>query len=212
MKLTRYNIIALFVLASMLSILVERSFAAEYSLSETKLIQVPLLRQGTDHTCGVAAVQSILVYYGFFTREDILEKELQAEDFASIKEITRYMSAQGFKVTQHHAMSLADLKNTIDRKLPLLVALQAWADSGTTLEQYKNMWDSGHWVLVIGYDNKNIYVMDPSTAGNYAFVPTDEFMVRWHDQALGEKLTRFGMTFEYHAPAVYNPNRITKME
>ena len=38
-------------------------------------IRVPLTRQATDYTCGVAALQSILYYYGQeFLEDDLMEK------------------------------------------------------------------------------------------------------------------------------------------
>lgn len=177
-----------------------------------KLIRVPMVRQATDHTCGVASLQSILGYYGFDCREDILAEKLRVRDHAEVKEIERYMRSLGFKVSQYREMSLEQLTSLTDRGLPVLVCVQAWEPPGTTIEQYRLCRDSGHWVVVIGYDKRNIYVMDPSTLGNYAFVPRDEFMARWHDSDEGESFLRFGMTFESPNPPAYRPGEIKKME
>jgi len=39
------------------------------------LIRIPLTRQAADYTCGVAALQSILYYYGQeFLEDDLMEK------------------------------------------------------------------------------------------------------------------------------------------
>lgn len=179
---------------------------------ELKLICVPTVRQATDHTCGVASLQSILMYHGIDCREDILAGKLNVTDHAKIAEIDRYMTGLGFKVTQYREMSLDDLKKLLDRGLPVLVCVQAWEAPGTTVEAYRQCRDSGHWVVAIGCDAANVYVMDPSTLGNYAYVPIDEFVARWHDSADGETFIRFGMTFESAKPPVYRPDEIKKME
>lgn len=175
------------------------------------LILLPTVRQATDHTCGVASLQSILMYDGIDCREDILAEKLHAKDHAGIDDIERCMTDYGFKVTQYRKMSLDELKKLIDRRLPVLVCVQAWEPSCVTAEQYRREWDSGHWVVVIGYDADNIYVMDPSTLGNYAYVPVGEFMARWHDRDEKETLSQFGMTFESPHPPVYRPGEIKRM-
>ncbi len=38
-----------------------------------------------------------------------------------------------------------------------------------------------HYAVAIGYDEKHIYFMDPSTLGHYTFIPIAEFLDRWHD-------------------------------
>ena len=177
------------------------------------LLRLPLSRQATDHTCGVAALQSILRYYGFFYREDVLARELHADDHAKASEIRRFAESLGFKVREYRDLSLAQLTAFLDRGMPVLVCMQAWAEAGTTTEQYCRCSDAGYWVVVIGYDRENLYVMDPSTHGTYAFVPRDEFLARWHDRDEQDReVVHFGMTFESPTPPVYRPDEITKME
>ena len=43
--------------------------------------------------------------------------------------------------------------------------------------------DCGHWVVAIGYNKDNIFFMDPSTSGNYTYIPKDKLVARWHDYA-----------------------------
>lgn len=182
------------------------------SSCDKHLIRIPLSRQATDHTCGVASLQSILSYYGFDYREDVLARELRADDHAKATEIKRFATSLGFRVREHHRMSLDDLEKFVDRGLPVLVCVQAWEPSGTTIEQYRECRESGHWVVVIGYDRHNVYMMDPSTHGNYTFVPREEFVARWHDVEGDTPVVRFGMTFEPPRAPVYRPQEFKKME
>ena len=200
------------ILTALLGAFATTGCCSKAATAEPKLIAIPLMRQATDHTCGVASLQAILAYYGVDCREDLLAQKLKADQYANIDEIGNYMTGLGFTVKRHDNMSLAQLKDCIDRGQPLMVCVQAWEPEGTTLEQYQNCWDAGHWVVVIGYDAQNIYVMDPSTAGNYAFVPTAEFMVRWHDRDDRQTLLHFGMTFESARAPVYRRDEFKKMQ
>lgn len=178
------------------------------------LIKVPMVRQATDHTCGVAAFQSILAFYGIEVREDVLAKALKADDYARNGEIKKYAESRGFIVERQNNMTIDNLKKQIDISMPVMVCLQAWPKKPLTMEQYKDTWDEGHWVIVIGYDANNIYVMDPSTLGNYAFVPVDEFIARWHDYEddITKPFIHFGLTFKSAQPSKYNSLEILYME
>ena len=89
------------------------------------LIQVPLSRQATDHTCGVASLQSILSYYGFEYRQDILSEKLHVEDRAKPEEIKRFAESLGFRVREHNLMSMEQLESFIDSGMPVLACMQA---------------------------------------------------------------------------------------
>jgi len=100
-------------------------------------MKLPLVRQATGYTCGVAAMQSILRYY---------ETE-------------------------------------------------------------------GHWVVAIGYDENRMLFMDPSTLGNYTYIPNEEFLDRWHDTDSDNvtQLVHFGIVISKSAPD-YNPDAIMRLE
>ena len=63
---------------------------------------------------------------------------------------------------------------------------------------------------VVGFDRKYLYFMDPSTLGNYAFIPIPEFLARWHDYYIDEEgrkitLVHFGLVFSGKSKPVYDP-------
>ena len=145
------------------------------------LIKVPLVRQPNTYTCGVAAVLSILGYYGKELSYDDLTKELKATDKNGVdhRDIIKFFKTNGFDVELQKGMLMSDLMGCIDESIPVIVCLQAWAqDSIVEAES----WEHGHWAVVVGYDEENVYLMDPSTLGNYTYIPIDEFAQRWHDQ------------------------------
>ena len=95
------------------------------------------------------------------------------------------------------------------KRQPVICLIQAWTDRKGN--NYAKDWDDGHYVVAVGYDPKNIYFMDPCTLGNYTFIPTDEFLQRWHDKDTSEKLNHFALTLTKPKPA-FNPSVIQKME
>lgn len=160
----------------------------------TDLIRLPIMRQATDYTCGAASLQSILYYYGDDRYESELAKELGSdpEGGTPYKNIAAYAKKHGYKVDVQKNMTFEMLTKRLDAGTPVLVLVQAWAS--TPGFDWANAWDLGHYVVAVGYDEQNVYLMDPVMTANYAYVPIAEFMDRWHDTDGTERLTHFGMT------------------
>lgn len=188
------------------------SVAKEWiALTDQKIIRVPITRQATDYTCGVAAVQAVIGYYGENVREQILAKEMRSNwaQGTSYQNIASFGRSHGYSVKVSKNTTLATLKTMLDKRTPVICLIQAWADH--KVNNYANDWDDGHYVVAVGYDARNIYFMDPCTLGNYAFIPTGEFLERWHDRSKSEQLNHFAMTMIKPKPA-FNPSVIQKME
>lgn len=173
----------------------------------SNFMYLPLTRQATDYTCGVASLQSILMYYGDEYMESELAQVLKAdpENGTSYHNIADFSKSEGYTVNIYKKMSIEDLKKQIDNKKPVLVLLQAWSDDPNP--NYKDDWIDGHYSIAIGYDQKRVYFMDPSTLGYYTFIPTQQFLDRWHDVDINEKVIHFGMVIEKKNPK-YNRNDV----
>ena len=82
-------------------------------------------------------------------------------------------------------MTIAELTRRIDAGSPVICLIQAWwADAKGHVEprhDYADEWESGHYVIAVGYDRERIYFMDPSLAGNYGYIPRRDLDARWHD-------------------------------
>jgi predicted double-glycine peptidase len=176
------------------------------------LILVPFTRQGADYTCGVAAVQSIMGYYGLDRRQDILIELLRAdaEKGTNYLNILNYAKSQGLEANARTNLTLDDLRGYIDARVPVLIALQAWMNPPVDWNTY----NEGHYVVAIGYDQKNFYFMDPSTLGHYTYIPTAEFLERWHDHDDYQRrdLIHFGIIMTKTVADQYSPNNITRLE
>jgi ABC-type bacteriocin/lantibiotic exporter with double-glycine peptidase domain len=189
----------------------ETSQATPDSALRTQLIQVPMARQAANYTCGVAALQSVLHYYGDEWRQDRLSLALKADSVngTNYRNIIHLCDSLGYTTKVHTRLSIDSLKAFIDLGFPMILAIQAWAESP---EKYAEQWDSGHYVVCIGYDHEKIYFMDPSTIGNYTFIPVNEFVDRWHDiDQGGIKLYNFALQISKSTPT-YKPEEILKMD
>lgn len=179
------------------------------AIADENLIRVPLTRQATDYTCGAAAMQSLLGFHGEDLNESELSKLLKTneQEGTDYNEIVAIAKEKGYTVNVYKDMSLKELKKQLDKKMPVLCLIQAWAVQKV---DYKNDWNDGHYVIAIGYDNKKIYFMDPSTLGNYTFIDQKAFLKRWHDKNSKEELNHFGLTIKKKKPA-YKPDQIKFM-
>lgn len=180
---------------------------------EQVLLRLPTVRQATNYTCGVAALQSVLRYYGTDIREDNLAKELKSnpDNGTNYRDIEAYALKKGYTVEIRTEMSLEDLQHLLRDGKPVLCAIQAWPDAPPV--DWKNDWIDGHWVVAIGYDRNRMLFMDPSTLGNYTYIPNEEFIDRWHDVEgdYTTTLEHFGMAISKPVPA-YDPDEILRLE
>ncbi|MDO4199616.1 MAG: C39 family peptidase [Clostridia bacterium] len=172
-----------------------------------KLMKLPIYRQASNYTSGVACVLSILRYtsYEFDIREDNLKEALHAteENGTEWYDIVDYLNAvrlndtdhQYFKVEKKENMTVDDLIKEIKKGHPVICAIQAWnwdENGKYSMDlDYSNEWECGHWVIAIGYLRDNIIFMDPSTAGNYTYIPKDKLVARWHDYNVDENNQRY---------------------
>lgn len=183
-------------------------------LHPPQLIQIPLARQATPYTCGVAALQAVLHYYGHAVRQDVLAAALCAspEHGTNYKKMVAYAQACGLTVDVYTELDVAELRSLIDRGIPVMVALQAWAAPGT---DYAEAWEDGHYAVVVGHDSAKLYFMDPSTLGNYTYIPVANFLERWHDAYHEEgqlfRVHRLAMAY-YGLQPTYLPDVVLPME
>jgi len=145
------------------------------------LIRIPIARQSTNYTCGVASVQSILQHFGDEYREDKLAQLLKAGvDWGTgWRDIVEFTKGLGYTVHGKLETTLGEVKKYVDAGTPVMVAFQAWSEP--VPEDWTKVTEDGHYSVVIGYDDDNLFFMDPSTLGNYTYIPIKQFMDRWHD-------------------------------
>ena len=163
-----------------------------------KMLPVPLVRQASNFTCGVAALMSCLYYWRAFDgREDELITILggvKKYEGTSPWQLAKGAMAFGLLASVQTNMTVAQLKDWVERGVPVIVSFQAWQDEdGPPHASWGDIWEDGHCAVVTAVDNANVYFADPSEYSGYCFLPIHEFEARWHDHFRGERCIRGGV-------------------
>jgi predicted double-glycine peptidase len=143
------------------------------------ILDFPTLRQTYNYDCGAIALQSVLVYYGVELREDILLKEAGTTKRVGtpVRGLKRVARKHGFSC-QVKQMTIEQVIASIKKKKPVILLLQAW--TGLKKIDWEHDWVDGHYVVAIGFDEKNVYFEDPSSFTR-TFLSFKELGDRWHD-------------------------------
>jgi uncharacterized protein len=142
---------------------------------------VPDVRQSTGYTCGAAALQAVLAYWGIEEREDRLAARLHSTPEAGTHpdDIVRGARELGLTAEIREGLDLADLARALADGRAVIVDLQAWRDRED--RPWTETWDDGHYMVLLGLDSANLYFEDPSLLGARGVIPRAEFVDRWHD-------------------------------
>jgi ABC-type bacteriocin/lantibiotic exporter with double-glycine peptidase domain len=153
------------------------------------LVQVPLVQQAQGFSCGAAVTLSMLRHWR-------IDAYARVEE-AALYDVLRTTHARGTEpepivelfvksgleaVYRHGEVRVEDLERAVDAREPPIVDLQAWRDD---LSPWRETWDAGHYVIMVGYDAERLFFVDPSraTPKGYAYLERSELDERWHDLA-----------------------------
>lgn len=100
-------------------------------------------------------------------------------DGTAPESIAEEARAFGLEAELREGQNIDSLRQAFLDGATVILDLQAWR-SDTTIPWAEN-WDDGHYVVLVGIDDKQLYVMDPLVATGYAYLPVEELMERWHD-------------------------------
>jgi peptidase C39-like protein len=154
------------------------------------LVPVPRVKQRTGFSCGNAATLALLRYWRWdryaAVDEAALYLPLETTDAKGTEPqpIAAFLSTAGgvHAEYRHGGVTVEDLERAVDLRQPPIVDLQAWRDLDTP---WREVWDAGHYVILVGYDDERLFFMDPCTMtpAAYAYLPRVELDERWHDLA-----------------------------
>lgn len=148
------------------------------------LTTVPDVRQSTPYSCGASSLQAVLGYWG----RDISENELLAllnstgERGTPPGTIVNASLALGFPAEIRTDMTLPGLESVIDAGIPVIVGTWTWRNISPS-----PLWvddrNYGHYMVVIGMDDGNVYLEDPAVLGSREVMSRDQFLERWQDRS-----------------------------
>ena len=164
---------------------INSSINATTSMGTTNLalFSMPDTRQSTEYSCGAAAMQAILGYWGRDIGEEDVREMLNTNEESGTypDDIIRVAQALGLQAEYKENMSMADLENYVAEGIPVIVDCQAWRSVSQYNESWADTWNNGHWLVVIGIDENNVTLEDPYILGDRGFMPREEFLARWHN-------------------------------
>jgi ABC-type bacteriocin/lantibiotic exporter with double-glycine peptidase domain len=143
-----------------------------------KTLKFPELHQVYNWDCGASAMQSVLTYWGFDVREEVIMKVAKTSSRGTPIVGMKAVAKKFGLVVKSGTMTIGDIKKFLDRKIPVVLLIQAW--SGKKRIKWENDWLDGHYVVAIGYSQRRIYFEDPWTFSR-TFLTLRELEKRWHD-------------------------------
>jgi predicted double-glycine peptidase len=153
-------------------------------LNATPLLSgVPDVRQGTEYSCGAAALQAVLSYWGRdIGEEDLIELlNTDPESGTYPEDIIRVAREMGLEAEMKENLTLEEINASVNGGIPMIVDCQAWKSPAAGNLTWENDWDDGHWMVILGMDGKNVYFEDPYILGSRGFMSRQEFEERWHN-------------------------------
>lgn len=128
--------------------------------------------------CGPASLKMVLDYYGVKQEEDRLAQlcgkdSVLGVDALSIKKVAE---KYGFTVEIQNNSSYQDITNWLSQKVPLIVN---WMSRGR-IDYPESAVPDGHYSVVVGLDQNQIYLQDPEI-GHLRTVSRYDFMRSWYD-------------------------------
>lgn len=136
-------------------------------------LQILHCRQSNPGACLPACVRMVLTYWGHETSEAKLARLMGAYWYGTPLSRVSRLSSLGFQVVYEQA-SLEQLRAYLAQRLPIIVFVR----TGSLAYWNENV---AHAVVVVGLDNEQIYLHDPSLDSGPNTVDIPSFMLAWSD-------------------------------
>lgn len=149
-------------------------------------IKLPDTNQLKDYSCGASGLLAIFEYYGVGPEKEYLVVEELGMDTrvgSHPDQIKKLARKYGLKTEEFKGdkIKIDKLISFLEKKIPVMIMLQAWGYKWRSRKNYNNEWKDGHWVTAIGYDKENIYFEEPSIERHRGYIPRAKLEERWHD-------------------------------
>jgi len=159
-------------------------------------VHLPDTNQLEDYSCGASGLLAIFKYFGVGPDKEyqvVEELGMDKRVGSHPDQIKRLAKKYGLK-TKKIDGNIDSLISYLDKKIPVMLMLQAWGLKKRSIKNYCNTWVDGHWVTAIGYDKENIYFEEPSIERNRGYIPRAKLEERWHDTGhKGVHIDKYGL-------------------
>jgi len=144
------------------------------------LTGVPDVMQSQTWSCGAGSFRAVLGYYGLSAVEANLIEMLNTTSTHGTYpwDIVNASEKLGFPAQWRENVTLDEVRASLEQGVPVIIDGQRFRDENTS---WDDTWDTGHYMVIIGLDDKNVYLEDPAVIGSRLSVPRDTFVSLWHD-------------------------------
>lgn len=128
--------------------------------------------------CGPACLKMVLSYWGIEkTEKEIANlRPIPSSTNTSDEDIKNIAESFGFKVEIKNNSTLEDILYWLDKKIPVIVD---WFTRGRGDYPDSEVAD-GHYSIVVGLDDKFVYIQDPEI-GSLRTLKREDFLKVWFD-------------------------------
>jgi predicted double-glycine peptidase len=179
-------------------------------------------RQITDYSCGASALRIVLSYWGIEVDESQLMELLHtnSEVGTQPEDIVDGARALGLDAQIFENLTLDELERLTANGHPVIALGQMWRSEQECDRPLEEVWDNGHYVVVLGIDKDYVYLQDPYIQMGKAFTPRKSFEDHWHQVMGGNvernpKLMHLGIVVTGKRPAkpnVHSSSRIPELD
>jgi predicted double-glycine peptidase len=143
------------------------------------LTGVPDVRQAEYYSCGASSLQAVLSYYGINSYETDLRTMVNASPTHGTYswDIVRAAKEMGFSAEWKENVTLNDLESALRQGTPVIIRAERIKASNDT---WTTTWGVGHYMVVYGLDDQNVYLEDPYLLGSRLVMTRDDFVACWH--------------------------------
>lgn len=136
-------------------------------------LSVPYYPQKAEGFCLAACAQMVLHYWGIERRQDDLAQRLGVEPTIGVPASRIKRLTFPNLVVVYDIGDWATLSACLDDDVPVIAMIQAGELAYWHGEYFQ------HAVVVVGYDESNVWLMDPDRQPGPVVVSIDEFMLAW---------------------------------
>ena len=145
------------------------------NISTRPPLKIPHYEQKLSNSCLPASVRMVLAYYGTKKSEESLRRLLKTKAAGTNPLNVTYLRDWNFKVSVSFS-NLDELKDYIFQEKPIIVLLWTGELSYWNSKEY---FDYLHSVVVVGFDEENVFINDPAFPNYPILIPYNEFLEAW---------------------------------
>jgi len=140
------------------------------------ILSVPFSPQHDHGYCLPACAQMGLAYLGISRTQKILARELGLiEQYGVPAPNIMRLRSRTLDVIYAQNGDLLDIREWLDKAVPVIACVQAGE-----LEHWRKQY-AQHAVLLVGLDEKFVFMLDPAMNSSVLKVPVGEFMLAWDE-------------------------------